>query len=190
MMSMVQQQFADEWKKVSIVVESEARRQLLTIGHLDYLLLNDVLQEEIETWFKSNSVRNQWFRSLNDSGDIDKEIIILILRHARLHGLDEIGNKSISVQGIKGLCLLLCLFAGFLVYFGTHLYFSLKIQDYASSPFKWTVFPLLTIVLTYTFCKPYIAKSKANEIERLIKIVNDEMKEKGLEIFEGLIKLI
>lgn len=182
MTNTVQQQFADEWKKVSAVVESEARRQLLVIGHLDYSMLNNVLREERDIWFKPNSARHQWLEQLGESGEYDKEKIVTRLRQVHLLDVYHVGGQRISTLRQKTLYILLSMFVGFLVLFGTEIVFSPTVQDYLSSPLKWVSFPLLVTVLAYTFCLSSIAKDKYRQIETLVSAVNDEMREKGVQI--------
>jgi hypothetical protein len=188
MMSTIQQQFADEWKKVSAVVESEARRQLLTSGHLDYSMLNDVLRDERDTWFNPNSARHQWLEQLDESGEFEKVMVTIKLRQMRILDVYHVGGQRISTLGQKVLYLLLSILVGFLVWFGTDVVFSPTVQEYLSSPLKWVAFPLLATVLVYTLCLPAIAKSKNKKIEQLICAVNEEMGEKGAEIFVRTIK--
>ena len=66
--------------------------------------------------------------------------------------------------------------------------FSPTVQEYLSFPLKWVAFPLLTTVLAYTLCLPFIAKSKNKKIEELVRTVNEEMREKGLDIMYVTIK--
>lgn len=188
MMNTVQQQFADEWKKVSAVVESEARRQLLTIGHLDYSMLNNVLRDERDTWFKPNSARHQWLEQLDENGEYDKAKIVTKLRQVHLLDVYHIGERRISTLRQKALSLLLSMFVGFLVWFGIDIVFSPTVQEYMSSPLKWVAFPLLVTVLAYTLCLPSVAKDKYRQIAILLSVVNDEMREKGAEIVVGTIK--
>ena len=188
MMSTVQQQFADEWKKVSAVVESEARRQLLTIGHLDYSMLNRVLRDERDTWFKSNSARHQWLEQLDESGEYDNTKIAAKLRQVHLTDVYHVGELRISTLRQKVLFFLLSMFVGFLVWLGIDIVFSPTVHEYLSSPLKWGAFPLLVTVLVFTLCLPSIAKAKYRQIEILISTVNDEIKEKGAEIIIGVIK--
>lgn len=187
-MSTVQQQFADEWKKVSAVVESEARRQLLTIGYLDYSMLNNVLRDERDSWFKPNSARHQWLEQLDESGEYDKAKIETKLRQVHLLDAYHVGGQCISTFRQKVLYLFLSFFVGFLVWFGTDVVFSPTVQEYLSFPLKWVAFPLLTTVLAYTLCLPFIAKSKNKKIEELVRTVNEEMREKGLDIMYVTIK--
>lgn len=182
MMNTVQQQFADEWKKVSAVVESEARRQLFTIGHLDYSMLNNVLRDERDSWFKPNSARHQWLQQLDENGEYDKAKITTKLRKVHLLDVYHVGGRRISTLRQKALYLLLSMFAGFLVWFGTDIVFSPTVQEYMSSPLKWVAFPLLVTVLTYTLCLPAITKNKYKKMDELVSAVNDEMREKGVEI--------
>lgn len=188
MMSTIQQQFADEWKKVSAVVESEARRQLLTIGHLDYSLLNEVLRDERDSWFKPNSARHQWLEQLSESEEYDKMKITVKLRQVHLLDVYHVGGQRISTLGQKALYLLLSMLVGFLVWFGTDVVFSPTIQEYLSSPLRWMAFPILATVLAYTLCLPFIAKSKNEKMEKLIWAVNEEMGEIGAEIVTKIIK--
>ena len=188
MMSTIQQQFADEWKKVSAVVESEARRQLLTIGHLDYSMLNNVLRDERDTWFKPNSARHQWLEQLDESGDYDKAKIVAKLRQVHLMDIYHVGERRIGTLRQKALYLLLSMFAGFLVWFGTDVVFSPTVQEYLSSPLKWIAFPILATVMVYSFCLPSIAKNKCKKIDRLVCAVLEEMREKGAEILVRTIK--
>ncbi len=182
MMNTVHQQFADEWKKVSAVVESEARRQLLTIGYLDYSMLNNVLRDERDSWFKPNSARHQWLEQLDKNGEYDKAKIVAKLRQVQLLDIYYVGERRISVLRQKVLYLLLCMFVGFLVWFVTDVVFSPTVQEYMSSPLKWAAFPLLVTVLAYTLCLPTITKNKYKKMDELVSAVNDEMREKGVEI--------
>ena len=182
-MSTIQQQFVDEWKKVSAVVESEARRQLLTFGHLDYCMLNDVLRDERETWFKSHSARHQWLEGLAESEDIG--IVATRLRQVHLQDVYHVGSKRLSMLRLKVSYLMLSFFVGFMVWFGIDLYFSPCTQEYLSSPLKWIAFPLLAIVLTYTLCLPRIAQAKKEKMQELVKAVIEEMRQKGQEILQA-----
>ncbi len=177
-----QQQFADEWKKVSTVVESEARRQLLTIGHLDYTILNNILRDERSLWFRKNTVRHQWLESFDDNGEVDKMKVAMKIRQAYLQDIYRLGNKSVRMIGLRFLYLLLSIFVGFLVCLATDLCFSPTMQEYLDSPLKWIVFPLLTTVLVYTFCLPYINGRRKKRIEKIIMILNEEMEKKEYEI--------
>lgn len=187
-MNTVQQQFADEWKKVSAVVESEARRQLQTFGHLDYTMLNNVLGDEQDMWFKAHSTRNQWLDGLDECGEIDKTKVATRIRQTLLQDIYHVENKRISTHIQKVFYLVISLLIGYLVWFGTDIYFSPKTQEYLSSPLKWIAFPLLATVLTYTFCLPQIAQAREKEMKELIKAVTDEMKQIGQEIIEVTIK--
>ena len=188
MMSTIQQQFADEWKKVSAVVESEARRQLLTIGYLDYSMLNNVLRDERDSWFKPNYARHQWLEQLDESGEYDKVKITIKLHQVHLLDVYHVGGQHISTLRQKTLCLLLSIFVGFFVWFATDMVFSPTVQEYQSSPLTWVAFPLLATVLAYTLCLPSIAKARYRQIEMLVSAVNDEMRENGAEIVVGIIK--
>ena len=187
-MSTVQQQFADEWKKVSAVVESEARRQLLTIGFLNYSMLNNVLRDERDSWFKLNSSRHLWLEQLGKSGEYDKAKIVTKLRQVHLQDAYHVGEQRISTLKQKTLYLLLSIFIGFFVWYGLDVVFSPTIQEYWSSPLKWVAFPILATVLAYTLCLPFIAKSKNKKIEELVRAVNEEMREKGFDIMYVTIK--
>lgn len=184
-MNTIQQQFADEWKKVSAVVESEARRQLLTFGHLDYCLLNDVLREERETWFKSHSARHQWLEGIAESEEVDKVMVVTRLRQVHLQDVYHVGSKRLSMVRLKVLYLMLSFFVGFMVWFGTDMYFSPNTQEYLSSPLKWIAFPLLAIVLFYTLCLPRIAQSKKEKMQELVQAVTEEMMQKEQEILQA-----
>ena len=188
MMNTVQQQFADEWKKVSAVVESEARRQLFTIGHLDYSMLNNVLRDERDSWFKPNSARHQWIEQLDESGEYDKVKITIKLRQVHLLDVYHVGGQRISTLRQKALYLLLSMFVGFLVWFGTDVVFSPTVQEYLSSPLKWVAFPLLATVLIYTLCLPAIAKERYKQMDEFVSAVTEEMREKGVEIVVRTIK--
>lgn len=176
------QQFADEWKKVSTIVESEARRQLLTIGHLDYTILNNILRDERSLWFRKNTVRRQWLESIDDSGEIDKKKVAMKIRQVCLLDIYRLGGESVRMIGLKFLYLLLSVFIGFLVWLLTDLCFSPTMQEYLDSPLKWIVFPLLTTVLVYTFCYPYINGRRKRKIEKIIMSLNKETEKKGYEI--------
>lgn len=182
MTNTVQQQFANEWKKVSAVVESEARRQLLTIGRLDYSMLNNVLRDERDTWFKPNSARHQWLEQVGETEELSKVKIVTKLHQVYLLDVYHVGGQRISTLSQKVLCIFLSIFLGFLVWLGTDIVFSPTVQEYMSSPLKWVAFPLLVTVLTYTLCLPSVAKDKYRQIETLVSAVNDEMREKGVEI--------
>lgn len=188
MTSKVQQQFADEWKKVSVVVESEARRQLLTIGHLDYSMLNNVLRNERDSWFKPNSARHQWLEQLDESGEYDKTKIAAKLRQLHLSDVYHVGELRISTLRQKTLFLFLSMFVGFLVWFCTDVVFSPTVQEYLSSPLKWGAFPLLATVLAYTLCLPVITKDKCRKMDKLVSAVTEEMREKGAEIVVRTLK--
>ena len=188
MMSTIQQQFADEWKKVSAIIESEARRQLLTIGYLNYSMLNNVLRDERDFWFKPNSARHQWLEQLDESGEYDKAKIETKLRQVHLLDVYHVGGLHINTFRQKVLYFFLSIFVGLLVWFGTDVVFSPTVQEYLSSPLKWIAFPLLATVLAYTLCLPSIAKSKNKKIEELICAVNEEMVEKETEIVVRTIK--
>ena len=183
-MNNVQQQFADEWKKVSAVVESEARRQLLTFGYLDYSMLNDVLRDERETWFKSHSVRNQWLEGLGES----REKVATRLRQVHLQDVYHVGNKRVSTSLLKALSLLLSFLAGFAVWLGIDQSISPSAENYLSTPLKWIAFPLLTTVLVYTLCLPRMAQAKEKKVLALIDAVTEEMMLIGQEIAERAIK--
>ena len=187
-MNTIQQQFADEWKKVSAVVESETRRQLLTFGHLDYYMLNAVLRDERETWFKSLSARHQWLEGLTESEEIDKVQVTTKLRQTHLQDVYHVGNKRLNMARLKVLYLTLSFFVGFMVWFGTDLYFTPNTQEYLSSPLKWIAFPLLAIVLTYTLCLPRIAQAKKEKMQKLVQAVTEEMRQKGQEILQATLK--
>ena len=182
------QQFADEWKKVSAVVESEARRQLLTFGHLDYSMLNSVLRDERDIWFKAHSARHQWLKGLEESGKMDMVKVSTRIRQAHLQDIYNVEKKRVSMLSLKVLYLVISLFIGCLVWLATDAYISPSTQDYLSSPLKWIVFPLLATVLTYTFCLPKISQAKEKKMQELIQAVTDEMKEKGQEIIDVTIK--
>ena len=184
-MNTVQQQFVDEWKKVSAVVESEARRQLLTLGYLDYPMLNDVLRDERETWFKNHSARHQWLEGLTEGGELDKFQVTTRLRQTRLQDVYHVGNERVSIIWLKALYLMLSFFVGFMVWFGMDLYFSPSIHVYLSSPLKWIVFPLLAMVLAYILCLPKIALAKKEKMQELIQAVTEEMRQKGQEILQA-----
>lgn len=188
MMSTLQQQFADEWKKVSTVVESEARRQLITIGYLDYSMLNKVLRDERDTWFMPNSARNQWLEQLDECGEYDKTKITTKLRQVYLLDVYHVGGQRISTLRQKVLCLLLSIFVGFLVGLGTDIVFSPTTREYMCSPLKWVVFPLLAAVLAYTFCLPLITEVRKKRIEKRTAAVTKEMGAMVSEIFKGNIK--
>ena len=159
-MNTVQQQFADEWKKVSAVVESEARRQLLTFGHLDYSMLNSVLRDERDIWFKDHSARHQWLEGINESSEIDKVRVSTRIRQAHLQDFYHVEKKRVSTLSLKVLYLVISLFIGCLAWLGTEIYFSPSIQDYLSTPLKWITFPLLITVLSYTLCLPKMTLAK------------------------------
>ena len=154
------QKFVEEWKKVSTVVESEARRQLQTIGHLDYSILNDILRDERSLWFKKNSVRRQWLEGLPDSGEIDKKKLVMKIRQVYLQDKYRLGDKSVSMIGLKIMYLMISLLVGFLVWVAIDLCFSPTMQELHASPLKWIAFPLLVTMLVFTFCRPYIIRSK------------------------------
>ena len=187
-MNTVQQQFADEWKKVSAVVESEARRQLQTFGHLDYSMLNNVLRNERDMWFKAHSARHQWLEGLEESGEIDMVKVSIRIRQAHLQDIYHVGKKRVNLYGLKVLYFVVCLLIGCLVGLGTDIFFSPSTQDYLSSPLKWIAFPLLAAVLAYTFCLPKIAQAKEKEMQDFIRAVTDEMWQNGQEIIDVTIK--
>ncbi len=181
-MNAVQQQFVDEWKKVSAVVESEARRQLLTFGYLDYSMLNNVLRDERDTWFNAHSVRHQWLESIDESGVVDKVKVTTRIRQAHLQDIYHKGKKRVSTLSLKLLYLMISLLMGCLIWIGTDFYFSPSIQEYLSSPLKWIAFPLLATVLTYTFCMPQIAQAREKKKQELVQAVTDEVGFLGSEI--------
>ena len=181
-MSATQQQFADEWKKVSAVVESEARRQLLTLGYLDYSMLNNVLRDERDMWFKSHSARQQWLEELGGSGDLNKVKVTTKIRQTHLQDIYHVGKKRISMIGLKVLYLMLSLLAGCLIWLGLDFYFSPSKQEYLASPLKWIAFPLLAMVLAYTFCLPKVAQSKEEKMQELIRAVTEEVGALGSEL--------
>lgn len=187
-MNTLQQQFADEWKKVSAVVESEARRQLRTFGHLDYSMLNNVLRNERDMWFKAHSARHQWLEGLEESGEIDMVKVSTRIRQAHLQDIYHMGKKRVSTLNLKVLYLVISLLMGSLIWLGTDIYFSPNIQEYLSSPLKWIAFPLMTTVLTYTFCLPKIAQAKEKKMQEVVRAVTDEMKLKGQEIVDVTLK--
>ena len=181
-MNTVQQQFADEWKKVSAVVESEARRQFLTLGYLDYSMLNNVLRDERDMWFKAHSVRNQWLNGLVESGEIDKVTITNRIRQAHLRDIYHVGEKRVCMRCLKALYLLVSLMIGCLVWIGIDFYFSPSTQEYLSSPLKWIAFPLLAMVLTFTFCLPKMTQAKEKKMQELIRAVTEEVDALGSEL--------
>jgi len=185
-MNTVQLQFADEWKKVSAVVESEARRQLLTFGHLDYSMLNNVLRDERDMWFKAHSARHQWLEGLEGSGEIDKAKVSTKIRQTHLQDIYHVGKKRVSTFNLKVLYFVISLLMGCLIWFGTDIYFSPSIQEYLSSPLKWIAFPLLLTVFTYTYCLPKVAQAKKKMMKELTQAVTDEMSQKGHEIIDEL----
>lgn len=176
------QQFIDEWEKVSTVVESEARRQLQTIGHLDYSILNDILRDERSLWFKKNSVRRQWLEGIADGGEIDKKKLIMKIRQVYLQDMFRLGDKSVSMIGLKIMYLMISLLVGFLVWVAIDLCFSPTMQELHASPLKWTAFPLLVTILVFTICRPYIIRRKKRRIEEIIVALKKELDKKGLEI--------
>lgn len=180
-----QQQYADEWKKVSMVVESEARRQLLTIGRLDYSILNDILREERLMWFKKDSVRRQWLDKLPDS---DKKSVTMKIRQVYLQDDYRLGDKNVIMIGLRLLYLLLSILAGSIVWLLTHIWYSPTIHEYTDSPLKWIAFPLLTIALMFTFCHTIVIKKKKQKVEDIIKTLKDEMNKKGQEILDAAVK--
>ena len=188
MVSTVQQQFADEWRKVSAVVESEARRQLITIGYLDYSMLNNVLRDERDTWFKPNSARHQWLEQLDKCGEYDKTKIATKLRQVHLLDVYHVGGQRISTLRQKVLCLLLSIIFGFLVGLGTDIVFSPTTREYMYSPLKWVAFPLLAAVLAYTFCLPLITEVRQKMIDKKTVAVTEEMEAMVSEILKGNIK--
>ena len=143
------QKFVDEWKKVSSVVESEARRQLQTIGHLDYSILNDILRDERSLWFKKNPARRQWLEGLADGGEIDKKRLIMKIRQVYLQDMFRLGDKSVSMIGLIIVYMMFSLFVGFLVWVVIDLCFSPTMQELQASPLKWTAFPLLVTILVF-----------------------------------------
>ncbi len=187
-MNTVQQQFADEWKKVSAVVESEARRQLLTLGYLDYSMLNNVLRDELDMWSHVHSARNQWLESIDESEDIDKVKLATRIRQTYLHDIYDVGKTRVSTFGLKVLYLVISLLIGYLIWFCADLFFSPSIQEYLSSPLRWIAFPLLAMVLTYTFCLPKIAQAKEKKKQEIVRAVTDEMRQKGQAIIVVTIK--
>ena len=187
-MNTIQQQFADEWKKVSAVVESEARRQLLTFGHLDYSMLNNVLRDERDIWFKTHSAMHQWLEGIDINGDVDKIKITTKIRQIHLQDIFHVGKKRVSTFNLKVLYFVISLLMGCLIWLGTDIYFSPSIQEYFSSPLKWIAFPLLATVLTYTFCLPKIVQAKEKKMQEIVRAVTDEMKQKGQEIIDVSIK--
>ncbi len=187
-MNTVQQQFADEWKKVSAVVESEARRQLLTFGYLDYSMLNNVLRDERDMWFKVHSARHQWLDGLDESSEIDKVKVSTKIRQVHLQDIYHKGKKRVSTLSLNVLYLAISLLTGCLVWLGSDIYFSPNIQNYLSTPLKWLAFPLLTTVLTYTFCLPRIAQAREKKRQEFIRAVTNEMTQKGQGIIDVIIK--
>ena len=181
-MNTIQQQFADEWKKVSAVVESEARRQLLTFGHLDYSMLNSVLRDERDIWFKGHSARHLWLENINESREIDKVKVSTRIRQAHLQDIYHVEKKRVSTLGLKVYYLVISLLIGCLVWFCTDIYFSPSTQDYLSSPLKWIAFPLLATVLTYTFYLPRISQAKEKKMQELIRAVTEEVGALGSEL--------
>lgn len=181
-MNTVQLQFADEWKKVSAVVESEARRQLLTFGHLDYSMLNNVMRDERDIWFKAHSARHQWLEGVDKNGAVDKVKIATKIRQTHLQDIYHVGEKRVSTLSLKVLYCVISLLIGCLIWLGIDLYFSPSIQEYLSSPLKWIAFPLLVTVLTYTFCLPKVAQSKEEKMQELIRAVTEEVGALGSEL--------
>lgn len=187
-MNTVQLQFADEWKKVSAVVESEARRQLLTLGYLNFSMLNNVLRDEQDTWFKPTSARYQWLDDIDESRAIDKVELSIRIRQTHLLDIYHVGGKRVGTLSLKVLSLMFSILSGCLVWLGTDLYFSPSTQEYLSSPLKWMAFPLLVMTLVYTFCLPQIAKAKEKRAKELIEAVTNEMKRIGQRIIDVSIK--
>lgn len=181
-MNTVQLQFADEWKKVSAVVESEARRQLLTFGHLDYSKLNNVLRDERDMWFMAHSVRHQWLDGLDENGEIDKVKVTTRIHQAHLRDIFHVEKTRASTLCLKAFYLVISLLMGGLVWLGTELYFSPNTQEYLSSPLKWIAFPLLATLLTYTFCLPKITHAKEKKMQEIIQAVTEEVGALGIEI--------
>lgn len=182
------QVFVDEWKKVSTVVESEARRQLQTIGHLDYSILNDILRDERSLWFKKNSIRRQWLEGLADGGGIDKKKLVMKIRQVYLQDKYRLGDKSVSMIGLKIMYLMISLFVGFLVWVAIDLCFSPTMQELHASPLKWAAFPLLVTILVFTFCRPYIIRRKKKRTEEIIFALKKELDKNGQEILHGIVK--
>jgi len=179
-----QQQFADEWKKVSIVVESEARRQLLSIGRIDYSILNDILREERLLWFKKDSIRRQWLEGLADN---DKKKVAMKIRQVYLQDDYRLRDKNVIMIGLRLLYLLLSILVGSIVLLLIHICFSPTMQEYADSPLKWIAFPLLTTALVFTFCHPYVVKKKKRKIEDIVNTLKKEMDKKEQEILGAAI---
>lgn len=71
---------------------------------------------------------------------------------------------------------------------GSDFYFTPSKQEYLASPLKWIAFPLLAMVLTYTFCLPRIMKAKGRKMRELIYAVTEEIHQKGQEIIDVSIK--
>ena len=181
------QVFVDEWKKVSAVVESEARRQLQTIGHLDYSILNEILRDERSLWFKKNTVRRQWLEGLADGGGVDKKKLIMKIRQVCLLDMFRLGEKSVSMIDLKITYLMFSLLVGFLVWVGTDLCFSPTMQEIHASPLKWITFPLLVTILVFTICQPYISRSKKKKTEEIIDGLKKELDKKGQEILNTIL---
>ena len=110
------------------------------------------------------------------------------LRQIHLLDVYHVGEQRINTLRQKVLYLMLSMFFGFLVWLGTDVVFSPTVQDYFSSPLKWMAFPILATVLAYTLCLPAIAKNKYKKMDEIVSAVNDEMREKGVEIVVGVIK--
>lgn len=82
-------------------------------------MLNSVLRDERDSWFKPNSARRQWLEQLDESREYDKAKIITKLRQVHLLDVYHVGGQRISTFRQKVLYFLLSIFVGFLIWFQT-----------------------------------------------------------------------
>lgn len=182
----IQQQFEDEWNKVSAVVESEARKQLQIQGYLDYNILNSVLREERDSWFGTNSVRSKWMIDICGDNEIDHERIVGKFRQIHLINIFKADRRHVSTIGLKIFFMIMSFVIGVFTWYG-ELYFLNSIPNLVYKNFtQMIMFPMLTSVLVYSLCIPYITLSEMKQKEKLIMAVRKEMKMIGEDIVSCL----
>ena len=182
----IQQQFEDEWNKVSAVVESESRKQLQIQGYLDYNILNSVLREERDSWFGTNSVRSKWMIDICGDNEIDHERIVGKFRQIHLINIFKADRRHVSTIGLKIFFMIMSFVIGVFTWYG-ELYFLNSIPNLVYKDLlQMIMFPMLTSVLVYSLCIPYIALSKMKQKEKLIMAIRKEMKMIGEDIVSCL----
>ena len=182
----IQQQFEDEWNKVSAVVDSESRKQLQIQGYLDYNILNSVLREERDSWFGTNSVRSKWMIDICGDNEIDHERIVGKFRQIHLINIFKADRRRVSTIGLKIFFMMMSFVIGVFTWYG-ELYFLNSIPNLVYKNFtQMIMFPMLTSVLVYSLCIPYITLSGMKQKEKLIMAVRKEMKMIGEDIVSCL----